>query len=1224
MIQIVGSRGDVQPFVALGRVLRDTYGHRVRLATHPQFKDFVEENGLEFFSIGGDPTELMAFMVKHPGLMPGLDALKNGEVKRRREGIKEILMGCWRSCFEAGNGLGPPPQTQRPDEPMDESYVLPGDPRDRPFVADAIIANPPSFAHIHIAEKLGIPLHMMFTMPWSPTRAFAHPLANIESTNTDVVMTNYVSYALVEMMTWQGLGDVINRFRTKLLDLEPLSLLWAPGLLNRLRVPTTYCWSPALIPKPADWQNEITIAGFYFLDLASSYIPDPALAAFLAPSAGSPPVYIGFGSIVVDDPDALTHTIFKAASIANVRVLVSKGWGGLGSSDMNVPDNVFMLGNCPHDWLFKHVSAVVHHGGAGTSAAGIKAGKPTVVVPFFGDQPFWGAMIAKAGAGPPPIPYNKLTAENLAAAITEALKPDTQAKAQQLGGMITEERGADVGGKSFHEFLETDKMRCSLAPSRVAVWLVKRTKVRLSALAAAVLVKEGLLKYSDLKLYRPKEYSTEEQPWDPITSVTAALVGDIGTLTMAITDFPREIFKGAKKEPATTEGDTSYETSHSPLSTNQQEQLLASGLESSSIRTPGGPLSSHPPTYAGPDAKSEGGGLLVPSMTPPLTPTSSRPTSRPPTHRSRGSTSSATNIPSSSDRRPLSSSAGGIPSPGGTQVNLDMAIGAGKGVGRVVETGMKMPMNFCMGLARGFRNAPRLYNDDTVRPVEKVTDFSSGLKVASKEFGFGLFDGISGLVTQPLKGAEKEGAAGLIKGFGKGIGGLVLKPAAAFWSIPAYTMQGVHAEVRSIFNRNSLNYIVTSRVVQGKQELEAPTTTVEEQKDIVMRWYRVRKEDEDLGGLYSRFKQSVEKRKQQQQGHQTQAQQPYGASPASASSPDYNSLMASNSSATVGGSSGPSLTEPENDEEFERAIRESVQQTSQGDMDEDARVEAAIRASVKEMRRIAEETRDWKATPDSAAGASSAQPDSSSTVKRKPVGAGDTAATTRVRLPATKENDEEGLADLINITDEEYQALVEEAVQQSLLQQQQEQQRWKDEGFVHKETSNREVWHGDDEKQVLRRAEAASSSRGSAGTPEPIMMFDADHGRGSVDENHGVSDDDDEQMMRRAIEESEREHREQLRQKELERSEEDIVMEYVKKQSLAEEEYRRMVPAGGFSGGAVSEDQEGNGKGKGKEVATEDQTWRRQEDGFDDEELRRALEESLKDSGGQSGESSQR
>ncbi|KAJ4358223.1 uncharacterized protein N0V89_002803 [Didymosphaeria variabile] len=162
VIQVVGSRGDVQPFVALGKVLKDTYGHRVRLATHATFKDFVTENGLEFFSIGGDPAELMAFMVKNPGLMPGFDTLRSGEVGKRRRGIAEILRGTWRSCIETGDGLGVDPLKQTIEEWMGVEDQLP-DELKKPFVADAIIANPPSFGHLHCAEKLGIPLHMMFT-----------------------------------------------------------------------------------------------------------------------------------------------------------------------------------------------------------------------------------------------------------------------------------------------------------------------------------------------------------------------------------------------------------------------------------------------------------------------------------------------------------------------------------------------------------------------------------------------------------------------------------------------------------------------------------------------------------------------------------------------------------------------------------------------------------------------------------------------------------------------------------------------------------------------------------------------------------------------------------------------------------------------------------------------------------------------------------------------------
>jgi len=203
---------------------------------------------------------------------------------------------------------------------------------------------------------------------------------------------------------------------------------------------------------------------------------------------------------VVDDPNAMTKMIFEAVKKAGVRALVSKGWGGLGADALDIPEGVFMLGNVPHDWLFQHVSCVMHHGGAGTTAAGIATGKPTVIVPFFGDQPFWGAMVARAGAGPLPIPYKQLTADKLAAALSEALKPETLAKAKELGARIKEEKGNEVGAKSFHDMLGVDNLRCSLAPNRTAVWRIKRTQTRLSAFAANVLANEGLLDFADLKL----------------------------------------------------------------------------------------------------------------------------------------------------------------------------------------------------------------------------------------------------------------------------------------------------------------------------------------------------------------------------------------------------------------------------------------------------------------------------------------------------------------------------------------------------------------------------------------------------------------------------------------------------------------------------------------------------------------------------------------------------
>lgn len=534
VIQVVGSRGDVQPFVALGLVLKNKYGHRVRLATHGTFKKFVEENELEFFDIGGDPAELMAFMVKNPGLIPGMKSLREGDVGKRRKGIAEIMRGCWKSCADA---------SEVADDVADngEGGADAVTTKPKPFVANAIIANPPSFAHIHCAEKLGIPLHLMFTMPWSPTSEFPQPIANIRSSDASGGVANKLSYTIVEMMTWEGLGSVTNKFREDLLDLPELSQASATTAIHRLRIPYTYCWSPALIPKPRDWGSHIDIAGFYFLPLGAKYQPGADLADFLA--AGPPPVYIGFGSIVVDDPDAMTKMIFEAVERTGQRALVSKGWGGLGGDELGKPKNVFMLGNCPHDWLFKHVSCVVHHGGAGTTAAGIACGRPTVIVPFFGDQPFWGAMVARAGAGPAPIPYKNLTAESLTEAISEALKPETLELAQQLGERIQHEQGAEAGAASFHAHLNLERMRCMLAPSRPAVWLTKTRGLksegaRLSAFAATVLSEEGLLEMNELKLYRPCEFEVEDLEGSASMGDANPLLSTAGHVTNRILRLP--------------------------------------------------------------------------------------------------------------------------------------------------------------------------------------------------------------------------------------------------------------------------------------------------------------------------------------------------------------------------------------------------------------------------------------------------------------------------------------------------------------------------------------------------------------------------------------------------------------------------------------------------------------------------------------------------------------
>lgn len=1199
VIHVVGSRGDVQPFVALGRVLKSTYGHRVRLATHPTFKSFVEENGLEFFSIGGDPSELMAFMVKNPGMMPGFDSLKNGEVGKRRKGMEEIVLGCWRSCIESGDGLGAPVSRLSSENlvTFEAGINMDVNPADQPFIADAIIANPPSFAHIHIAEKLGVPLHMMFTMPWSPTQQFPHPLANIQSSNADVNMTNFVSYALVEMMTWQGLGDVINRFRERALGLEPISLIWAPGMLTRLRVPYTYCWSPALIPKPKDWGQNITISGFYFLSLASSYTPDPELAAYLA--AGPPPVYIGFGSIVVDNPDAMTKMIFEAVKKAGIRALVSKGWGGLGGDSLEIPEGIFMLGNVPHDWLFQHVSCVVHHGGAGTTAAGIATGKPTVVVPFFGDQPFWGAMTARAGAGPLPIPYKSLTADKLAAAILDALKPETLKRAQELGASIKEEKGTEVGGKSFHDFLDVDALRCSLAPSRVAVWRIKRTDTKLSALAANVLAGEGLLDFADLKLYRPREYETEEGPWDPISGGASALLGTITSLGMGFADFPIELFKGIKKEHTIRKENATknkLETSDSsPLSPTVSESQTLLELDSQSTTTPidtnsrHGSESSSTPKTSSDNTRS--------STDVPETPLSSIASSGGSLKQAlRGALGGSSPRSNSKDRSSLSRSNSKDRKPGSrsgsafghrrreteefdpSKLTLEHVTRTGKSVSRIVGAGLKSPMDFSLGIARGFHNAPKLYGDDTVRPQTKVTDLQSGLKAAGKEFGYGFYDGITGLVMQPLRGAEREGAAGLVKGIGKGIGGLILKPGAAIWGLPGYTFMGINKEIKKMFGSSVTNYIITARTTQGYED--AKNSTYEERLEIINRW-RLHKDEyqnlrmkvNEVGGpegqesgrltpkgfmqtrhlTFDERKKLSEERKLRRQAERRRLEAEQGPHGNHRFCP-FCRRSAPHSHEPRALQTKPIVTVGANQDHFEQAIYASVSATSRGNAEEDLMIERAIRASVRELQGSEGSTLTGEEALNRAIQAS-------------------------IIEAGREKSDEQGPDITMTEEEAEQQALLEKAIQASLAQ--------------YQLTARAPAREDDDDDD-------GDDTDDDENIKKALQMSEEE-----MDKEESAILVDEQQQIKLALQKSNEEF---VRN----RNEEEIVLDYVRNQSLIEEQQRKKTEPEAIERGRSHTAPEPS------EAATPSTLAEMEEymSPADEEALRLAIEESMRDSHG--------
>ncbi|PKI55504.1 hypothetical protein CRG98_024116 [Punica granatum] len=246
---------------------------------------------------------------------------------------------------------------------------------------------------------------------------------------------------------WLGIRDIVNEFRKEKLKLRPVTYLCGSYSFPP-NVPYGYIWSPHLVPKPKDWGAEIDVVGFCFLDLASSYKPPELLVKWL--EEGEKPIYFDFGSLPIPEPGKMTDIIVEALEITGQRGIINRGWGGLGNL-AEPKDYVFLLENCPHDWLFKQCNAVVHHGGAGTTAAGLRAACPTTVVPFFGDQTFWGDRVYARGLGPAPIPVDNFSLEKLVDAIRFMLDPKVKERSIELARAMENEDGVNGAVKAFYK-----------------------------------------------------------------------------------------------------------------------------------------------------------------------------------------------------------------------------------------------------------------------------------------------------------------------------------------------------------------------------------------------------------------------------------------------------------------------------------------------------------------------------------------------------------------------------------------------------------------------------------------------------------------------------------------------------------------------------------------------------------------------------------------------------
>ncbi|MCC6613019.1 MAG: glycosyltransferase family 1 protein [Anaerolineae bacterium] len=407
-IVTLGSRGDVQPYIALGKGLQAA-GHAVTVCTSVSFEPFITEHGLRYGYMSDEFMKLMESAEGH-------DAIENttgvfGSIKTMMKLMKEanrinreLMKDTWAAAQEA--------------EP------------------DLIIYHPKALSGAHIAEKLRIPVMLAVPAPaFVPTAEI--PVVGLPDLNLGR-WYNRLGYALINQ-GYRAYDGLANEFRQQTLGLGKIKQAALPRQNYAGEpIPVLHCISQHVLPRPTDWPSHATMNGYWFLDRANDWQPSAELQAFL--DAGDPPVYVGFGSMAGRNPEKLARTVIAGLQQAGVRGVIATGWGGLAASDL--PETIFKIDQAPHDWLFPRMAAVVHHGGAGTTAAGLRAGRPTGIVTFIADQPLWGKRVHDLGVGTESIPHKKLTPDNLAAAIREmTTNPSIRRSAEALGEKLRAEDG---------------------------------------------------------------------------------------------------------------------------------------------------------------------------------------------------------------------------------------------------------------------------------------------------------------------------------------------------------------------------------------------------------------------------------------------------------------------------------------------------------------------------------------------------------------------------------------------------------------------------------------------------------------------------------------------------------------------------------------------------------------------------------------------------------------
>jgi UDP:flavonoid glycosyltransferase YjiC (YdhE family) len=385
-----GSRGDIQPYAALGSGLVNT-GHQVRFITFESFSEIIAANGLDFHPVQGNPR----FLVSNAG--PNILSLARS--------FGSLAEGYARNLSD--------PKLGETDLFINQ---LPG-----------------GLYGYDLAEKYGFPMIRAAVMPLSRTKAF--PLMGFPK--LPLPGYNRGTYFIGEQIVWLMFRGAINRWRKNKLRLPPAPFAGYFNQEGTAQYPTLYGFSPTVVPRPPDWGDSINITGYWFMK-DKNWQPPKDLEKFL--NNGPPPVYIGFGSMPVKNPTNTTQVILESLQQTGQRGIIHTGWGGLGNQKL--PGSVYMLDYAPHDWLFPRMAMVIHHGGSGTTGVGLRAGVPSCVVPFVFDQHYWGDRLHKLGVGPKPLGWRDFSVKRLSHAIRLGTR-DTQIrqKAAKIGEAIRAEDG---------------------------------------------------------------------------------------------------------------------------------------------------------------------------------------------------------------------------------------------------------------------------------------------------------------------------------------------------------------------------------------------------------------------------------------------------------------------------------------------------------------------------------------------------------------------------------------------------------------------------------------------------------------------------------------------------------------------------------------------------------------------------------------------------------------